>query len=45
MGSCSPQLAVSPCPPWPWGFFWRRRTRGREMMEVYANGFVEHQRG
>jgi hypothetical protein len=27
------------------GFFWKRRTRGREMMEVYANGFAEHQRG
>jgi hypothetical protein len=27
-------------------FFWRRRrTRGREMMEVYANGFAEHQEG
>jgi hypothetical protein len=24
-------------------FLWRRRTRGREMMEVYANGFAEHQ--
>jgi hypothetical protein len=21
MGSCSPRVAVSPCPPWPWGFF------------------------
>jgi hypothetical protein len=21
MGSCSPRLVVSPCPPWPWGFF------------------------
>jgi hypothetical protein len=27
------------------GVFWKRRTRGREMMEVYANGFAEHQRG
>jgi hypothetical protein len=27
------------------GFFWKRRTRGREMMEVYANGFAEQQRG
>jgi hypothetical protein len=27
------------------GFLWTRRTRGREMMEVYANGFVEHQGG
>jgi hypothetical protein len=27
------------------GFLWRRRTRGREMMEVYANGFAEHQGG
>jgi hypothetical protein len=35
----------SPCPPWPWGFFWRRRTRGSEMMEVYASGFAEHRRG
>jgi hypothetical protein len=26
-------------------FLWRRRTRGREMMEVYASGFVEHQGG
>jgi hypothetical protein len=26
-------------------FFWRRRTRGREMMEVYENGFAEHQGG
>jgi hypothetical protein len=26
-------------------FLWRRRTRGREMMEVYANGFAGHQRG
>jgi hypothetical protein len=26
-------------------FFWKRRTRGREMMEVYANGFAEHQWG
>jgi hypothetical protein len=24
-------------------FLWRRRTRGHEMMEVYANGFAEHQ--
>jgi hypothetical protein len=24
-------------------FFWKRRTRGREMMEVYANRFAEHQ--
>jgi hypothetical protein len=23
-------------------FLWRRRTRGREMMEVYVNGFAEH---
>jgi hypothetical protein len=22
-------------------FFWKRRTREREMMEVYANGFAE----
>jgi hypothetical protein len=21
MGSCSPRVAVSPCLPWPWGFF------------------------
>jgi hypothetical protein len=21
-------------------FFWRMRTRGREMMEVYVNGFA-----
>jgi hypothetical protein len=21
MGSCSPRVAFSPCPPWPWGFF------------------------
>jgi hypothetical protein len=28
------------------GFFlWRRRMGGREMMEVYASGFVEHQGG
>jgi hypothetical protein len=20
VGSCSPRVAVSPCPPWPWGF-------------------------
>jgi hypothetical protein len=26
-------------------FLWRRRTRGCEMMEVYANGFAEHQGG
>jgi hypothetical protein len=25
------------------GFFWGRMTRGREVMEVYANGFAEHQ--
>jgi hypothetical protein len=24
-------------------FLWRRRMRRREMMEVYANGFAEHQ--
>jgi hypothetical protein len=35
VGSCFPRVAVSPCLPWPWGFFfWKRRTRGREMMEV-----------
>jgi hypothetical protein len=46
MGHYSPRLAVSPCLPWPWGFFlWRRRTRGREMMEVYASGFAEYQGG
>jgi hypothetical protein len=27
------------------GFLWKRRTRGREMREVYANGFAEHQGG
>jgi hypothetical protein len=27
------------------GFFWKRRTRGSEMMEVCANGFAEHQGG
>jgi hypothetical protein len=21
MGSCSPRMVVSPCPPWPSGFF------------------------
>jgi hypothetical protein len=21
VGSCSPRVAVSLCPPWPWGFF------------------------
>jgi hypothetical protein len=26
-------------------FLWRRRTRGREMMEVYVSGFAEHQGG
>jgi hypothetical protein len=26
-------------------FLWKRRTRGRDMMEVYANEFVEHQGG
>jgi hypothetical protein len=26
-------------------FLWRRRTRGREMMEVYASGFAGHQGG
>jgi hypothetical protein len=41
---CSPWLAVSPCLPWPWGFFlWRSKMRGREMMEVYVSGFAEHQ--
>jgi hypothetical protein len=25
-------------------FFWRRRTRGSEMMEVCMSGFAEHQR-
>jgi hypothetical protein len=24
-------------------FLWRRGTKGREMMEVYASGFAEHQ--
>jgi hypothetical protein len=27
------------------GFFWKRRTRVSEMMEVCANGFAEHRRG
>jgi hypothetical protein len=26
------------------GFFWRRKTRGSEMMEVCMSGFAEHQR-
>jgi hypothetical protein len=26
------------------GFFWRRRTRGSEMMEVCTSGFAEHRR-
>jgi hypothetical protein len=26
-------------------FFWKRRTRGHEVMEVYANGFAGHQKG
>jgi hypothetical protein len=30
----------------PGGFFlWRSKMRGREMMEVYASGFAEHQGG
>jgi hypothetical protein len=46
VGRCSPRLAVSPCPPWPWGIFlWRSRERRREVMEVYASGFTEHQGG
>jgi hypothetical protein len=44
IGSCSPRVAVSPCSPWPWGLFWKKRMRGPEMMEVYANGFAGHQR-
>jgi hypothetical protein len=39
-------LAAFPCPPWPWGFFlWRSKGRRREVMEVYASGFAEHQGG
>jgi hypothetical protein len=35
-----------PCPPWPWSFFlWRSMVRRREVMEVYASGFAEHQGG
>jgi hypothetical protein len=26
-------------------FLWRSKMRGREMMEVYASGFAEHQGG
>jgi hypothetical protein len=26
------------------GFSWKRKTRGREMMEVWTSGFAEHQR-
>jgi hypothetical protein len=26
------------------GFFWRRKTRGSEMMEVCTSGFAEHRR-
>jgi hypothetical protein len=26
-------------------FLWRRGVKGREMMEVYASGFAEHQGG
>jgi hypothetical protein len=44
MGGCSPCMVFSPCPPWLWGFFWRRRTRRSEMMEVCTSGFAEHQR-
>jgi hypothetical protein len=32
----------SPCPPWPWGFFCRKRRS--EMMEVCMSGFAEHRR-
>jgi hypothetical protein len=42
---CSPRLAFSPCPPCLWGFLWRSRERRREVMEVYASGFAEHQGG
>jgi hypothetical protein len=38
-------VAVSPCPHGLGVFFWKRRTRGIEMMEVCANGFVDHRRG
>jgi hypothetical protein len=45
-GALFSSLVVSPCPPWPWEFFLcRRRTKGREMMKVYASGFAEHQGG
>jgi hypothetical protein len=45
MGSCSPRVAVSPCPPWPWGFSLEEEDERIEMMEVCVNGFVEHRRG
>jgi hypothetical protein len=45
VGGCSPRVAVSPCPPWPWGFFLEEEDERCEMMEVYVNGFAGHQGG
>jgi hypothetical protein len=45
MGGCSPRV-VFPLVCHGLGvFFWRRRTRGSEMIEVCASGFAEHRRG
>jgi hypothetical protein len=45
MGNCSPRVVFPLVCHGLGGFFWKRRTRGREMMEVCANGFAEYQRG
>jgi hypothetical protein len=45
MGSCSLEWLFPLVRHGLGGFFSKRRTRGCEVMEVYANGFAEHQRG
>jgi hypothetical protein len=45
MGSCSPRVFFPLVRHGFGGFFWRRRTRGSEMMEVCVSRFAEHRRG
>jgi hypothetical protein len=42
VGGCSPRIIFPLVRHGFGGFFWRRKTRGNEMLKVCTSGFAEH---
>jgi hypothetical protein len=40
MGSCSPQVVFSLCPPWPWGFFLEEGEDEKELNDGSVHEWI-----